>query len=119
MTISPSHEASEVYLIRLGPPAKGDTIHTNSCRHATATVGQALRWAWADRIGFANIDWDALRRRHGIRPCRRCHPEQLACSDGRCVDCGRPQGADDTDWFGGSHCDAADDFAGEDFDDAD
>ena len=62
------------FLGRLGPPVKGDTIHTSECRHATA--GNALRWVWADRCDFENIDWDALRR-HGIRPCRRCHPELL------------------------------------------
>jgi hypothetical protein len=67
------------FLVRLGPPAKGDTIHTSECRHAT--VRNALRWKWADRQGFENIDWDALRRQHGIRPCRRCHPELLSVPD--------------------------------------
>lgn len=65
---------AETYMVRLGPPAKGDTIHRSTCRHAT--VSRALRWQWADRQGFDNIDWDALRR-HGIRPCRRCHPDRL------------------------------------------
>ena len=62
------------YLVRLGPPAHGDVIHTSTCRHATAM--NALRWVWADQTVFSAIDWDALRR-HGIRPCRRCHPELL------------------------------------------
>jgi hypothetical protein len=74
VTISPSHEAAEVYLIRLGPPAKGDTIHTSDCRFAQRP--NALRWVWADRRGFKNIDWDAMRR-HGIRPCQLCLPRLL------------------------------------------
>jgi lactate dehydrogenase-like 2-hydroxyacid dehydrogenase len=60
--------------VRLGPPAKVDMIHASTCRHAAAD--NALRWVWADQQGFENIDWDALRR-HGIRACRRCHPELL------------------------------------------
>lgn len=63
------------HLVRLGPPGKGDTIHRSTCRYAVAH-SNALRWAWADRIGFDNIDWDALRR-HGIKPCGVCDPEAL------------------------------------------
>jgi hypothetical protein len=62
------------YLVRLGPPAHGDTIHRSTCRYARRT--NALRWEWADRRGFQNIDWDALRR-HGIKPCRHCCPDTL------------------------------------------
>lgn len=62
------------YLIRLGPPAKGDVIHTSDCRFAERS--NALRWVWADRQGFKNIDWDTLAGR-GIRPCRLCVPELL------------------------------------------
>lgn len=64
------------YLIRLGPPSKGDVIHRSDCMWAISPKAKALRWVWADRMGFENIDWDALRR-HGIRPCRKCHPETL------------------------------------------
>lgn len=65
--------AALVYLVRLGPPAKGDTIHTSECRY-THAHSNALRWAWADRKGFDEIDWAALRR-HGLQPCRVCRPE--------------------------------------------
>lgn len=63
------------HLVRLGPPAHGDVIHRASCRYARKH-SNALRWVWADRQGFENIDWDALRR-HGIRPCGVCDPEAL------------------------------------------
>ncbi len=63
------------YMVRLGPPGRGDVIHLAGCRHALRH-SNALRWVWADRQGFENIDWDALRR-HGIRSCRECHPELL------------------------------------------
>jgi len=66
---------SGIYMVRLGPPAKGDMIHTSVCRY-TLAHSNPLRWVWADRRQFDNIDWDALRR-HGIRPCRVCHPEFL------------------------------------------
>lgn len=72
------------FLVRLGPPARGDTIHRASCHHARGPSGspygrnggQPLRWSWADEKGYANIDWDALRR-HGIKPCRHCLADLL------------------------------------------
>lgn len=66
---------AETYMVRLGPPAHGDVIHTNECRHALKHPN-ALRWVWADRQGFDNIDWGALRR-HGINACRICRPDLL------------------------------------------
>lgn len=63
------------YLVRLGPPGHEYVIHRASCRYAR-THPNALRWVWADRMGFENIDWDMLRRR-GIRPCSNCDPEAL------------------------------------------
>lgn len=68
---------SEIYLVRMAPPASGDTIHTSACRHAT--VGRPLRWAWADEQGWKNIDWEMLRSK-GFTICKRCHPETLAAA---------------------------------------
>jgi hypothetical protein len=62
------------YLVRIGPPARGDTVHRHSCRFAARA--EALRWVWADRIGFGDIDWDTVRS-HGLKPCRVCRPELL------------------------------------------
>lgn len=63
------------YMVRIGPPAKGDVIHRSTCRYAQRP--EAGRWLWADRQGFDNIDWEALRR-HGIKQCQVCLPELLA-----------------------------------------
>lgn len=70
MTDSPQ----SIFLVRMAPPAKGDTIHTSACRYAL--LGRALRWTWADEQGWENIDWAVLRRR-GFRICKVCHPELL------------------------------------------
>lgn len=63
------------YLVRLGPPSSGDVIHRSDCTYVERHPNP-LRWAWADRKGYADVDWDALRR-GGIRPCRHCHAELL------------------------------------------
>lgn len=67
------------YLVRLGAPSNGDVIHRNDCVHARRHPN-ALRWLWADRTGFRNIDWEALRG-GGLRPCGVCHPEALRVDD--------------------------------------
>lgn len=72
MTPAPSEQGD--HLVRLGVPSRGDTIHRSTCIYARKP--NVLRWVWADRQGFENIDWDALRR-HGLRPCQRCHPDLL------------------------------------------
>lgn len=46
------HQGS-VHLVRLGPPAKGDTIHRSTCRFAQRP--NALRWNWAD--DNPDVDW--------------------------------------------------------------
>jgi hypothetical protein len=51
------------YLIRLGPPSSGDTIHRNTCRYAQRE--NALRWDWADKNPHS--DWlTRLRHEHAV-----------------------------------------------------
>jgi hypothetical protein len=64
------------FLVRLGPPSRGDVIHRASCGRAHRAKGESIRWRWADNKGYANIDWDALRR-NGIRACRHCLADLL------------------------------------------
>lgn len=72
---STTSSADADYLVRIGPPSKGDMIHRASCRFAKRSRNP-LRWLWADRQGYETIDWDALRRR-GITGCVVCKPELL------------------------------------------
>lgn len=69
---------TEVFMVRLGVPSNGDTIHRSDCAYGSKP--NALRWLWADRTGFENIDWDALRD-GGVKPCQRCRPDLLAHGD--------------------------------------
>lgn len=57
-----------VYLVRLGPPAKGDTIHTSTCRYAKKP--NALRWMWAE----ANPDEDWAVTAPWLKRCKVCLP---------------------------------------------
>lgn len=62
-------------VIRLGPPAKGGTIHRSTCIYAKRS--NTIRWRWADLKGFDIIDWNTMRR-YGLLPGKCCHPELLS-----------------------------------------
>jgi hypothetical protein len=56
------------YLVRLGPPSKGDTIHRSTCRHAQRP--NAHRWVWADR----NPEKDYATDAPWLKRCQVCAP---------------------------------------------
>ena len=56
------------YLIRLGSPSSGDTIHKSTCRYAQRP--NALRWNWADK----NPDADWATDAPWLKRCRVCNP---------------------------------------------
>lgn len=56
-------------LVRLGPPANGDTIHRSECRHAQRP--NALRWFYGEEHPeWVDVPW--------LKHCRVCHPENRA-----------------------------------------
>jgi hypothetical protein len=56
-----------VHLVRLQPPAKGDTIHLSDCRYALA--GDPIRWEWAD--GRPWSEWSSVP---WLKYCKVCNP---------------------------------------------
>jgi hypothetical protein len=61
-------QPGQSYLVRLGPPAKGDTIHRSTCRYAQRP--NALRWVWADKNPYS--DWLTVAPR--LKRCAVCKP---------------------------------------------
>lgn len=57
-----------MFLVRMGPPAKGDTIHRSTCMYAQKP--NALRWAFADK----NPDYDWHTGAPWLKRCQRCFP---------------------------------------------
>lgn len=68
----PSHptqsDTRPVYLVRLGVPSKGDTIHKSTCRYAKRS--NALRWTWVE----ANPDEDWAATAPWLHRCQVCMP---------------------------------------------
>jgi hypothetical protein len=56
------------FLVRLGPPARGETIHRDTCRYAQ--LPNALRWKWVD--DDPTRDWQLLAP--WLNPCKVCRP---------------------------------------------
>jgi hypothetical protein len=56
-------------LVRMGLPAKGDTIHRAECRFAKK--GNALAWNWAE--GRPLADW--VLGAPWLKPCQVCRPD--------------------------------------------
>ena len=62
------------YLVRLGPPAFGSTIHRNDCRVLAQAKSPALRWQWADK--HPDVDWKVTAP--WLKACRICEPPSPA-----------------------------------------
>jgi hypothetical protein len=61
----------DFHLVRLGVPAKGDTVHRSTCRYAQRP--NALRWKWADEnpdVDWARVPW--------LKSCGVCKPPSPA-----------------------------------------
>jgi hypothetical protein len=56
-------------LVRMGVPAKGDTIHRAECRFAKK--GNALPWNWAE--GRPLAEW--VVGAPWLKPCKVCRPD--------------------------------------------
>lgn len=65
---------SDLYLIRLGAPSRGDAIHLNTCRVISRAKGDPLRWTWADE--HPDVDWTL--RAPWLRACKVCKPPAIA-----------------------------------------
>lgn len=83
-----------VYLVRLGRPSHGDTIHKSTCRYAKRP--NALRWTFAE----TNPDYDWHREAPWLKRCQVCMPPSPF---GTYEFAGEPRNRPDRHWESDDH----------------